>query len=143
MHKPAGMTTRTYVNHLLRINEQEIIHLSPFTANQSFSDDEIKKIIQYVLYNNVRSSFSIVLASVLEAIIQSRATCHSTPHQDSMINKRHITGYVGGHEGNEAPYRMKGEIQGILYAQYYGHELQKATLQDVALLKTGIYNIFS
>ena len=50
MRKPQGMTTREYVNHLVRINEQEIIHLPPFRGTlQAFSEDELKDIITYGL----------------------------------------------------------------------------------------------
>jgi hypothetical protein len=55
MRKPQTMTTRAYVNHLIRINEQEIVHLPPFNGtSQAFSNDELKEIILYGLPNSWR-----------------------------------------------------------------------------------------
>jgi hypothetical protein len=47
MRKPADMTIRIYVNHLQRINFEEIPHLPPQAANQGLSDDEILDIVLY------------------------------------------------------------------------------------------------
>ena len=47
MRKPAGMRTRTYVNHLLRINNEELPYLPPFARNQGLSTDEIIDIVLY------------------------------------------------------------------------------------------------
>ena len=47
------MTTREYVNHLVRINEQEIVHLPPFRGSeQAFPEEELKGIIMYGLPNS-------------------------------------------------------------------------------------------
>ena len=47
MRKPAGMRTRAYVNHLLRINNEELPYLPPFGTNQGLSTDEIIDIVLY------------------------------------------------------------------------------------------------
>ena len=49
MRKPNEMTTRTYVNHLSRINSEELIILPPGGVNQRLSDDEIMDIVIYGL----------------------------------------------------------------------------------------------
>jgi len=52
MRKPFGMTTRTYVNHLTRINSTELPFLPPFRGNDaSFNDDEFKEIILFGIPN--------------------------------------------------------------------------------------------
>jgi len=45
MHKPADVTTRTYVNYLTRINNRELPLLPPFNLNQSLNEYELKDII--------------------------------------------------------------------------------------------------
>ena len=47
MRKPAGMRTRAYVNHLLRINNEELPYLPPFGRDQGLSTDEIIDIVLY------------------------------------------------------------------------------------------------
>ena len=47
MRKPADMLTRTYVNHIIRMNNEEIPCLPPFNAGQGLSDDEITDIVLY------------------------------------------------------------------------------------------------
>ena len=47
MRKPADMTTRTYVNNLARINDEELRYLPPFNANQGLGADEVVDIICY------------------------------------------------------------------------------------------------
>lgn len=48
MRKPSDMTTRTYVNHLLRINNEEIPNMPPFNGdNQKLAPDEIIDIVCY------------------------------------------------------------------------------------------------
>ena len=47
MRKPADMTTRTYVNHITRLNNEELPLLPPFGANQGLSNDELIDIILY------------------------------------------------------------------------------------------------
>ena len=47
MRKPSDMLVRTYLQHLLRINEQEIPALPPFGNDQRFSDDELTDIILF------------------------------------------------------------------------------------------------
>lgn len=43
--KPADMKVRTYYQHLIRINNDELPTLPPFAANQSLGDDEIVDIL--------------------------------------------------------------------------------------------------
>jgi hypothetical protein len=46
MCKPRDMTIRQYVNHLIRINEQELIYLPPFRgAAAFFSGEEFKSCV--------------------------------------------------------------------------------------------------
>ena len=47
MRKPSDMGTREYMNHLNRINFQELPHLPPFREDQSLSDDEMLDILLY------------------------------------------------------------------------------------------------
>ena len=48
MRKPPGMTTRTYAANLLRINQDELVMLPPFTgAAQSLTPDELIDIVTY------------------------------------------------------------------------------------------------
>ena len=47
MRKPADMLTRNYVNHIIRINNEEIPCLPPFLRDQGLSDDEIVDIVLY------------------------------------------------------------------------------------------------
>jgi hypothetical protein len=47
MRKPADMKTRAYVNHLVRINMDELPMLPPFDNNQSLSSDEIMDIVLF------------------------------------------------------------------------------------------------
>ena len=49
MRKPAGMTTRTYVNHLNRINYEELKYLPPFQDDQHLNDDEMMDILIFGL----------------------------------------------------------------------------------------------
>ena len=49
MRKPADMKTRTYVQHLYRINRDELPALPPGNNNQALPDDEVKDIITYGL----------------------------------------------------------------------------------------------
>ena len=49
MRKPADMKIRTYVNHLMRINIEEIPALPPFKDNQQLSPDELIDIVVYGL----------------------------------------------------------------------------------------------
>jgi hypothetical protein len=45
-HKPKDMKTRVFVNHLVRINWQEIVHLPPrFDATQCLPEDELIDIV--------------------------------------------------------------------------------------------------
>jgi hypothetical protein len=73
MRKPQGMKTRAYVNHLLRINEQEIVHLPPFGPNQAFSTDELKEIIVWGLPNTWKTEmdkfdFNVYTSSVAQLV---------------------------------------------------------------------------
>ena len=43
--KPADMKVRTYFQHLIRINMEEIPMLPPFDPNQSLSDDELTDLV--------------------------------------------------------------------------------------------------
>jgi len=46
--KPAGMKVREYLNHLLRVNYEEIPYLPPFKGNsQSLPEDELVEIITF------------------------------------------------------------------------------------------------
>ena len=45
--KPAGMKVRTYFNHLMRINVDELDRLPPFEDDQKFSQDELLDIILF------------------------------------------------------------------------------------------------
>ena len=55
MRKPRDMTTRQYVNHLTRINEQELVWLPPFRGEaSSFTIDEFKEIVLYGIPNSWR-----------------------------------------------------------------------------------------
>ena len=45
--KPRHMKVRTYVQHLLRMNRDELPSLPPFTPTQKMSDDELLDIILY------------------------------------------------------------------------------------------------
>ena len=47
MRKPADMTTRTYVNILMRMNAEELIRLPPFKTNQGLGMDELIDIVCY------------------------------------------------------------------------------------------------
>ena len=47
MRKPADMLTRTYVNHIIRMNNEEIPCLPPFIPGQGLSEDEIVDIVLY------------------------------------------------------------------------------------------------
>ena len=47
MRKPANMTTRTYVNNLLRINTDELPQLPPFSPTQSLREDELIDIVTF------------------------------------------------------------------------------------------------
>ncbi len=47
MRKPADMKIRTFVNHLIRINTEELPHLPPYKANQQLTDDELVDIVCY------------------------------------------------------------------------------------------------
>ena len=47
MRKPADMTTRTYVNHIMRLNNEEIPKLPPFRNDQGLSNDELIDIILF------------------------------------------------------------------------------------------------
>jgi hypothetical protein len=47
MRKPADMKLRVYVNHLQRINQEEIPHLPPQGLDQTLSDDEMMDIVLY------------------------------------------------------------------------------------------------
>ena len=47
MRKPVNMTTRTYVNHILRLNNEEIPSLPPFRNDQGLSTDELIDIILF------------------------------------------------------------------------------------------------
>ena len=47
MRKPADMLTRSYVNHIIRMNNEEIPCLPPFLPNQGLSEDEIVDIVLY------------------------------------------------------------------------------------------------
>ena len=49
MRKPGDMTTRQYVNHLHRINFDELPMLPPFNQRQELHNDEILDIICYRL----------------------------------------------------------------------------------------------
>ena len=55
MRKPRDMSTRQYVNHLTRINEQELVYLPPFRgARSSFTADEFKEIVLFGIPNSWR-----------------------------------------------------------------------------------------
>jgi len=45
MRKPPELTTRTYVNHLTQVDDQELPLLPPFNPNQGLSEYELKDII--------------------------------------------------------------------------------------------------
>ena len=47
MRKPADMLTRSYVNHIIRMNNEEIPCLPPFLPTQGLSEDEIVDIVLY------------------------------------------------------------------------------------------------
>ena len=47
MRKPADMTTRVYVNHIMRLNNEELPLLPPFANHQGLSNDELIDIILY------------------------------------------------------------------------------------------------
>ena len=47
MRKPVDMPIRQYVNHLKRMNDEELPYLPPYAANQNLSDDEITDIIMF------------------------------------------------------------------------------------------------
>ena len=47
MRKPADMLTRNYVNHIIRMNNEEIPCLPPFLPGQGLSEDEIVDIVLY------------------------------------------------------------------------------------------------
>jgi hypothetical protein len=47
MRKPADMTIRQYAGHLVRINDEELPHLPPYSANQRLSGDEMLDIIMF------------------------------------------------------------------------------------------------
>ena len=47
MRKPAGMTTRTYVNHIMHINIEELPLLPPFNPGQNLAADEIVDIVTF------------------------------------------------------------------------------------------------
>jgi len=49
MRRPPSMPIRTFVNHLLRINDNELPFLPPFGQNQALNEDELKEIIYYGL----------------------------------------------------------------------------------------------
>ena len=51
MRRPPSMPIRTFVNHLLRINDNELPFLPPFGHNQALSQDELKEILYYGLPN--------------------------------------------------------------------------------------------
>ena len=50
--KPADMKVRTFYQHLLRVNEDELFALPPFGTNQTMSEDEL---IDIMLYATPRS----------------------------------------------------------------------------------------
>ena len=53
MRKPLGMNTRQYVNHLTRLNQEELPLLPPFRGDQArFTDDEFKEIILFGIPNS-------------------------------------------------------------------------------------------
>ena len=55
MRKPADMKTRTYANHLLRINHSELPQLPPnFNTAQSLGEDEILDIVLHGVPNSWR-----------------------------------------------------------------------------------------
>jgi hypothetical protein len=55
MRKPREMTTRTYVNHLNRINETELPALPPlYSQDASFSSEELKEIVVHGIPNSWR-----------------------------------------------------------------------------------------
>ena len=47
--KPLGMKIREYFNRLVRINNQELIYLPPFNANQKLSNEELIDVICYAV----------------------------------------------------------------------------------------------
>jgi hypothetical protein len=47
MRKPAEMPIRQYVNHLQRINDEELPNSPPYAVNQKLSEDEITDIITF------------------------------------------------------------------------------------------------
>ena len=47
MRKPVDMKVRTYFQHLLHINLEELVNIPPYNPNQSLGDDEIMDIILY------------------------------------------------------------------------------------------------
>ena len=49
MRKPADMKIRTYFQHLIRINLEELPNLPPFEEGQTLKDDEIVDIILYAV----------------------------------------------------------------------------------------------
>ena len=50
--KPADMKVRAFCQHLLRVNEDELLALPPFGTNQTMSEDEL---IDIMLYATPRS----------------------------------------------------------------------------------------
>jgi hypothetical protein len=53
MRKPADMTTRAYVNHIHRINYEELPHLPPFEADGNrIADDELLDIVMFGIPNS-------------------------------------------------------------------------------------------
>jgi len=86
MRKPGDVTTRTYVNYLTRINDQELPLLPPFNINQALNEYEIKDIIHNGLPPSwkaemIRQGFDPLL-NPLEQLVHFCERLEATEHAE-------------------------------------------------------------
>ena len=100
MRKPFGMTTRQYVNHLSRINNEELPNLPPFRGgNAGFSDEEFKEIILFGIPNRWKKDMDkFDFDPYSNTIVQLVEFCERMEASDDTANDE-----KGSSKGNTSP----------------------------------------
>jgi hypothetical protein len=110
MRKPREMRMKTYVGHMIKINQDELPQLPPFAANQSIPQDEMAEIIHSGLptsWQHEMTKLSFVpeehnlteMTAFCERLEETEGTQekakHHSPSQESRTHKKHKGGSNG------------------------------------------------
>ena len=119
--KPPDMKVRTYYQHLLRINNDELPTLPPFSPAQNMSEDELVDILIYAtpkswMREMDRQGFDPV-ANSLTSVVNFMERIEQAEESEGM----RVDGPTKGNQGNSKSKKKPRSNEGSKYCLYHGN----------------------